>query len=65
MGLKWGKILSQQTTATAMLGNLEPSQGEDENSPQRFSYRPLLSKLEGSIFLLTAVERATSPFLSL
>jgi hypothetical protein len=42
-------------TSTAMLGNLEPSQGEDENSLQGFSYRPVLSKLEGSIFLLTAV----------
>jgi len=38
-----------------MFGKLEPSQGEDENSPQGFSYRHVLSKLEGSIFLLTAV----------
>jgi len=37
-----------------MSGTLEQSQGEDENSFQRYSYRPVLSKLEGSLFLVIA-----------
>jgi hypothetical protein len=36
-----------------MFGNLELAQGEDENFFQRYIHRPVLSKLEGLLFLVT------------